>query len=454
MKSTDRAKRFSENFKQRITRQQALALAACAHCGICADSCHYYKVTGDPKMTPAYKADRIRRVFKRQFDWTGRFIPWWVGAEAVSEDEQLEELKEIFFGCCTGCRRCTINCPFGVDMAGLVSLTRSLLIDENMGPTGLIKVMRDQWTTGNQMAISDQDYLETLRWLQEEVREELDDPGVTIPVDKKGADFLYIVNPREIKYAPMSLMAATKIFHSAGLNWTMGSKGWDNTNYGLFSGKADLGRHMCNLAFTQAKILGVKQLVVSECGHGFRSMKWEAPIWGVKVETPIQVVSVLQLLAELISRGIIALDPRRNPLPVTYHDPCSLSRSSGLTEEPRYCLRRACLDFREMTPNRINSYCCTGGGGALSMTEYTPLRLRVTRIKASQIAATGAVSVVTSCHNCADGLADVIKANKLTAEVEPGVHRPVTVRTVCDCVANALILDSVSKQPLEPSKKL
>ncbi|MEJ2110341.1 MAG: (Fe-S)-binding protein, partial [Acidobacteriota bacterium] len=89
----------------------------------------------------------------------------------------------------------------------------------------------------------------------------------------------------------------------------------------------------------------------------------------------------------------------------------------GLFEEPRELLNMVVTDFREMYPNRSENYCCTGGGGAMSMSEYTPRRLKSAKVKADQLAATGAKIVVTSCHNCVDGLTDLIRHYKLGMEV-------------------------------------
>jgi Fe-S oxidoreductase len=439
MQASEKAKSFTEHFNERLTRQQAASLAACAHCGLCAESCHYYLATHDPKMTPVYKADSIRRLYRSKYDWLGKLAPRWVGARDVRSDQDLEDLKDVFFGSCTGCRRCTLNCPFGVDMAALVALTRSCLVDEKVAPEGVLAVMKDQWETGNQMAITKPDYLETLEWLEEELQSALDDPTAKVPIDKQGADFVYVINPREVKYAPLSLLAAFKIFHVAKLDFTMGSEGWDNTNFGLFSGKADLGGHMGNLAYNHAKKLGVKRMVVSECGHGLRSTKWEAPNWGKANPLPFEIVSMLELMVDLIKTGRITLDPTRNPHPVTYHDPCNLSRSAGITEEPRFCLKRSCMDFRDMVPNRSESLCCTGGGGAMSMVEYAKRRLSVSKPKADQIRATGAAFVATACHNCIDGLTDVIKHHDLRREVD-GKDRRLPVKNVCEFVADALVI--------------
>jgi CheY-like chemotaxis protein len=84
-----------------------------------------------------------------------------------------------------------------------------------------------------------------------------------------------------------------------------------------------------------------------------------------------------------------------------------------------------------MYPNRAENYCCTGGGGAMSMSEYTPRRLKSGKVKADQLKATGAKAVVTSCHNCVDGLTDVIRHYKLGMEVTQLVN----------LVANALVIE-------------
>jgi len=445
---------FNESFKKRSNRQHMLSFAVCTHCGVCNDSCHYFLATDDPKMTPVAKMDKLRQVYKSQKGPLGKLAPRWVGAKEMETDEDLKELQDIVFGSCTGCRRCTFNCPFGVDTASLVGLARSCLVDLGYAPEGIKAVMKNQWETGNQMGISKEEYLDTLQWIQEELQEEFSDPDFIVPIDKKGADFVYVINPREVKYDPRPLQAAFKIFHHAGLDWTMGSEGWDNTNFGLFSGKADLGGHMGNLAYNQAKKLEVKRMVISECGHGFRSTKWEAPNWGKANPLPFEMVSLLELMVDLINTGKIVLDPSKNPYPVTYHDPCNLSRSCGITEEPRFCLKRACVDFRELMPNRGDSFCCTGGGGAMSMVEYAPRRLEVARVKADQIRKAGAAVVATSCHNCVDGLRDVIKNYNLRYDYRDAkAPKLLRVCNVCELVAEAMIIPvEIQKTAIKASK--
>ncbi|MEZ5358205.1 MAG: response regulator [Candidatus Zixiibacteriota bacterium] len=426
-----KAQKVIDRLGKKLSRQIVGSLVACVHCGNCTESCHYVLANpGDPTFAPAYKADRIRKFFKRHYDWTGRVIPWWVGAKSLYTEEELEDLKNTVFGKCTNCRRCTVNCPMGVDYATFNRMARGLLVSVGIMPEGVAVVSKDQWELGNQMGVLKEDYLDTLEWLSDELKMEHgdDDPG--IPIDSVDADVVYSINPREVKYDPRTISDAALIFNQAGENWTMPSDGWDMTNFGLFSGDDELGGAVSRRLYEKVEELKGKKLVISECGHGYRSTRCEGPNWAKKdISFPMES-SVLTML-RYIKEGRIKVDKSKNSVPVTYHDSCNFARSCGMTEEPRELLKLVCEDFREMYPNRAENFCCTGGGGAMSMSEYTPNRLKSAKIKADQLKATGAKIVVTSCHNCVDGLSDCIKHYKLGMEVTQLVN----------LVANALVIE-------------
>jgi Fe-S oxidoreductase len=290
-------------------------------------------------------------------------------------------------------------------------------------------VSKDQWEIGNQMGVLKEEYLETLEWMSEELSGELDDPGAVIPVDLMDADVVYSINPREVKYDPRSIADAAKIFHIAGEKWTMPSEGWDMTNFGLFSGDDDLGGAVARRLYDKVTELRGRKLVISECGHGYRSTRCEGPNWA-GMDVPFVMESSVNTMLRYIREGRITVDKTRNTTPVTFHDSCNNARSCGLYEEPRELLNLVVTDFREMYPNRSENYCCTGGGGAMSMSEYTPRRLKSAKVKADQLAATGASVVVTSCHNCVDGLSDCIRHYKLNMQVTQLVN----------LVANAIVV--------------
>ncbi len=425
----------------KLTRQVVGSLVGCVHCGMCHETCHYVMThPDDPKMTPSYKADQLRKLFKRHYDWTGRVFPGWVGAKPPTRDVDLDELKDIAFGTCTNCRRCTFNCPMGVDTATLNRIMRGLLTQVGVMPEGVRVVSKDTWELGNQMGVLKEDYVETLEWLSEELVMELDDERATIPIDKVGANIVYTINPREVKYDPRTISEAALIFYAAAEDWTMPSWGWDQTNFGLFSGDDAMGAASYRHLQEKNAELGSQRLVISECGHGYRSTRCEGPNWSKTDQDFVMESSVMTML-RYIKEGRIVVDKTKNSDPVTFHDSCNNARSCGFYEEPRELLKLVCTDFQEMYPNRTENYCCTGGGGAMSMSEYTPRRLVSAKVKADQIAETGAKVVVTSCHNCVDGLGDLIRHYKLDCQVKQLVH----------LVANALVLEecAISKIPKE-----
>ncbi len=434
-----KAQQVIDRMGKKLNRQMVGSLTACVHCGMCTDSCHYVLANpGDPTYAPAYKADKIRKLFKRHYDWTGRVFPWWVKAGSVWTDEDLEELKDTVFGKCTNCRRCSINCPMGVDLATFNRMARGLLVSVGIMPEGVAVVSKDQWEIGNQMGVLKEEYLETLEWMEEELQDELEDPTVKIPIDVSDCEVVYSINPREVKYDPRTIADAAKIFHVAGERWTMPSDAWDMTNFGLFSGDDALGGSVAQRLYEKVIELRGKKLVISECGHGYRSTRCEGPNWA-RFDVPFEMESSVITMLRYIKEGRIKVDKSRNTKPVTFHDSCNNARSCGLYEEPRELLQLVCEDFREMYPNRSENYCCTGGGGAMSMGEYTPRRLKSGVIKANQLKETGAETVVTSCHNCVDGLTDVIRHYKLGMEVTQLVN----------LVANAIVIEKTVAVPVE-----
>ncbi|MFH1998498.1 MAG: response regulator [Planctomycetota bacterium] len=442
-KRSHKAQKVIERMGQKLNRQIVGSLVACVHCGMCTESCHYVLANpGDPTFAPAYKADKIRKFFKRHYDWTGRIVPWWVKAKSLYTDEELEELMDTVFGKCTNCRRCSINCPMGVDYATFNRMARGLLVHVGIMPEGVSVVSKDQWEIGNQMGVLKEDYIDTLEWLSDELSMEMEDPKAVIPIDKMDADVVYSINPREVKYDPRTISDAALIFYTAGEDWTMPSEGWDMTNFGLFSGDDDLGGATARKLYDKVEELRGKKLVISECGHGYRSTRCEGQNWG-QVDVKFKMESSVDTMLRYIKEGRIKVDKNKNTTPITFHDSCNNGRSCGLYEEPRELLNLVCTDFREMYPNRSENFCCTGGGGAMSMSEYTPRRLKSAKIKADQLKATGAKIVATSCHNCVDGLADLIKHYKLDMEVTQLVN----------LVATALVIEKKAA-PAEPVEKV
>lgn len=420
-------------FDSKFTRQMAVNMQACVHCGQCFESCHYFLATGDPKVTPAYKAEQLRKLYKRRHDWLGQLAPGWVHASQPT-DEQMASLYEAAFGNCTMCRRCNLSCPMGLDMGLMMRTARWMLTSQGLIPPGLKATIDTHLATGNNMGVSREDFLDTVEWMQEELQQELDDPDFRIPVDRPGTEYLMCLNPREVKYFPLLFQAQFKTCYAAGLDVGLSSTYWDATNYGLFSGDDAACKEIVTKTIDEAVRLKAKTLILTECGHGYRVYRWEAPGWYGK-PMPVNVISYIELAAEQIRRGRIKVDKARNTERVTYHDPCNQARSGGIIDEPRYILSKVVMDFKEMEPHGVDNFCCGGGGGALTMSEFRDRRLAAAKVKADQVSATDAKIVATSCHNCIDQLAEITKHYKVRVKVQ----------NLCELVANAIVLPPKEK---------
>jgi Fe-S oxidoreductase len=339
-----------------------------------------------------------------------------------------EEMVDLLFGSCSMCGRCTIHCSIGIDIPFLVRTGRTMLAGMGMVPASLQSTVNAALETGNNMGIPTDELIDTLKWLEEDLRDETGDDGASIPLDEPGKEILYTLNPREPKFFPLSISAMARIFHAAGQSWTLSTRMYDVTNYAYYSGNNDEARAIARKLEEEMENLGAKKCVLAECGHGSRAFRWEAPNY-LGREFPFEVITSVELIHGYIQSGRIRVDPAKNTKKVTLHDPCNLVRAGGILHQQREILKATCSDFVEMNPHGIDNLCCGGGGGQLAMSEYSERRMAAGRLKADQIRKTEARIVATPCHNCVDQLMQVCIANKLDVQI----------KTIAEIAADALV---------------
>lgn len=342
-----------------------------------------------------------------------------------------EAWNDPYIWYCTMCERCTIECPMGVNIPSIVRSMRG-----QMEPKGYLQTIAEEHkASGNQMNVSQEDYEETLAWIEEELQAELDDPDYRIPLNKQGAKYFYGFNARDIKYYPQELQATLKIFYAAGLDYTISTVRWDATNIALFTGKTDDFLAISMPLWEEVVRLGCEELIVTECGHAFRSMRWGYRTYWKGKEFKIR--HILQLLNDLVKEGRLKLDPDAITEVVTYHDPCNTARKEGVWEEPRELIRSFIKNFVDMNPNGKMNYCCGAGGGGMAMPEFNEYRKAKGKRKVDQVVATGAEIVIVPCHNCIDQFNDLNKWYPEKARSK-NVH-------MCSLMERALILEKKNK---------
>ncbi|MHC4402001.1 MAG: (Fe-S)-binding protein [Planctomycetota bacterium] len=348
-----------------------LSMDHCATCHTCSDACHIYEASGqNPIYRPAYRSEVFRRLYKKHVKSNGGLLQAWRDGEIELNWTTVARLAELAYRC-NLCRRCAQTCPIGVDN-GLIAHEIRKLFSQEMGiaakelhENGSVLQLKVGSSTGMNKAVAK----DNMEFIDEDVSEMT---GMTIetPWDKAGADVLLIHNAGEIMAWPMNPGAFAVIFESAGLSWTMSSEiaGYDSINYGVWYDDAQFARVAIKHA-EAAKKLGVRKIVLGECGHAHKALTVIADrVLTGDLNIPRE--SCMVTLEQLIASGRIKVDPDRNDFPVTLHDPCNLVRLMGIVEPQRRILRRIAPRFREMEPHGVHNYCCGGGSGFAIMSGH------------------------------------------------------------------------------------
>jgi Fe-S oxidoreductase len=387
-----------------------LYMDLCAKCGICAEQCHVAKTMPEKRTNPAVRADLIRQIYKRYGSTWGKVLKA-VGVARDIESDELETWVRDFYEC-SGCRRCASFCPFGIDNSVLTRKGRAIVHALGKSPHMMSETQRISDETGNDEGQTYASFVDACGFLVEEVKDEIG-LDVEIPIDKQGADILFIPASADLISFPETHMGVA-VFYEAlkrydGTTWTMSSKAFDGANFGLFTGDDAHMMRKNQLAHDACTELGVKKLVIGECGHAYRIAKRMGPT-ASKNKNPFDTTNIFSLADEYIQKDAFKFDKSKVEEKVTYHDPCNFARSTNICEEPRRLLSAMTDNFREMTPNRTENWCCGGGGGLAVMDgqehveklkgSFLDYRMAVGKIKVDQIAATGANYVAAPCANC------------------------------------------------------
>jgi len=385
----ERLRLAMQGFIKDFSSTTATYMESCIHCGHCAEACHFYKVTGDPKYTPIWKLEPFKQAYKREagpFAFAYRAF----NLKPKVTVAELEEWQHLLYDSCTVCGRCTMACPMGIDIATLVSQARHAMFAAGLVPHELWAVAERAEREGSPLGATAKVLKERIEWLA-------DDYDTEIEIDRPKADVVCTLSSIEIMKYPQSIVATAKIMNHLDLDWTFRSDGYEATNFGLLSGNAAWQKDMSMKLINAAIAAGAKTLILPECGHAYGALRWQgANVYGKPL--PFEVMHISEFLAQQVSNGKLKL--KKLDKSVTFHDPCQVSRRGGATAAPREVLHALGVDLRETRDSGDLNYCCGGGGGVVTIHRADELRHAAFSIKMQQIDATGADLPVTSCSNC------------------------------------------------------
>lgn len=361
-------KLFSKENNWTFLQPLVLSMEHCAQCQTCSERCPIFVESGYKEIyRPTFRAETLRKLYFKYVKPGSKLFKKFEYGDIELNWNLISRLYELSYRC-TLCRRCAQACPIAVDN-GLISRELRKLFSQELGwntkplhEKGTVQHLKVGSSTGmNDLAVKD-----NIEFIDEDISERT---GFNIKTewDKAGADILVIHNAGEILSWPDNPGAFAVLLEAAGYTWTMSSEiaGYDGVNYGLFYDDVQYARiyarHM-----EIAKKLGVKMVLMGECGHESKAM---AAI-GDRVDSSIPRVPAVTFIRDIVFSGRIKFDPERNYFPVTLHDPCNLVRSMGVVEPQREVLRYLAPKFREMTPHGVDNYCCGGGSGFAIMQQY------------------------------------------------------------------------------------
>ncbi|MCZ6722935.1 MAG: (Fe-S)-binding protein, partial [Gammaproteobacteria bacterium] len=349
-----------------VSKSRALRvfLDSCVKCGACTDKCHYFLGTADPKNMPVARQDLFRDVYRRYFTFAGKYFPKLVGAKEM--DKEMLDDWYSYFHQCSQCRRCSVYCPFGIDTAEISMAAREILDSVGVGQKYCNEIIGKAQTIGNNLGLREPALLDTLEGLEEDIEEET---GVVVrlPLDQKNADILLVTPSADFFAEPHvdGLIGYAKVFHAAGLSWTLSSHASEAANFGMFIGSHENMQILAMRIRDAALDLGVKRIVFGECGHAWRVAynflnTLAGPFDFLDSNYPVPQ-HICEVTYDLIQRDLLTLDKSANDDKVlTFHDSCNIARGSRMGDMvggqfiiPREILKACCNHFYDMAEDTI-----------------------------------------------------------------------------------------------------
>lgn len=374
-------------------RSFKIFMDSCVRCGACADKCHFFLGTGDPKNMPVLRAELLRSIYRRNFTAAGKILKKVAGGRELT----LDVLKEwwYYFFQCSECRRCSVFCPYGIDTAEITMIGRELLNLLGLNIEWIAGPAANCFMKGNHLGLEPHTIKNTINFLVDEIEEKT---GIRVnpTFNRKGAEILFITPSGDLFADPgtYTCMGYLMLFHELGLDYTWSTYASEGGNFGFFTSN-ELAKGLNAKIYAEAKRLGVKWIIGGECGHMWRVINqymdtYNGPADFLEVPvSPItktrfdnaratKMVHISEFTADLIKHNKLKFDKSRNDnLRVTFHDSCNIARGMGMFEEPRYIIKNTCNYFYEMPEDTIRekTFCC-GSGSGLNASENTELRMR------------------------------------------------------------------------------
>ncbi len=442
-------------------RSLRVYLDACVRCGACTDKCHYLLGSADPKNMPVARQDLLRQIYRRYYTVPGKIfgaLGWEWGKKLIGAKDMSKEVLDDwynYFHQCSQCRRCSVFCPYGIDTADISMAAREIMDSIGQGQKYCNEIIGKVFKIGNNLGLPGPALQDTLEGLEEDVEF---NTGVKVrfPLDVEGADILLVTPSADFFAEPHvdGLVGYAKVFHQAGVSWTMSSYASEAGNFGMFIGSYENMRKISLRIRKAALDLKVKRIVFGECGHAWRVAysfmnTLAGPFDFLDPKYPVPQ-HICEFTNELIKAGKLNFDKSKNDhLKITFHDSCNVARATRMGDVeggqftiPREVIKAVCNHYYDMPAETIHdkTFCCGGGGGLLT-DDLMDVRIKgaLPRMQAWKqvVEEQGVTHLAAICAICKSQFTKVLPYYGFKLDQVVSVHQ---------LVSNAIILDGQTEE--------
>ncbi|MDV6011700.1 (Fe-S)-binding protein [Haloechinothrix sp. LS1_15] len=293
---------------------------------------------------------------------------------------------------CTQCGACELRCPntlftgdfyrFRVRTVDLVKQMRALAVDNGVQQPGY-----HRWNELTDER-SHEPVLGEVPVSQEHVRDWAE--GLNLPI---GGETILFVDCEAAFYRTSVPRAVAQLLQRADYEFGLMTEQWCCGGPAAEMGYREQARRFAEHNLADWRAAGVRRVLVLD-PHDYITFTEDYPAFFGE-DFDIEVVLVIELLAELIAEGTLtpSVPVERT---VTYHDPCRLNKRKGIWQEPRQILRAIPgLTFHDVDRVTQWSY-CSGAGGGLPI-ERPDIAAKISQNRLDKAAALEVDTLVSAC---------------------------------------------------------
>jgi Fe-S oxidoreductase len=336
-----------------ITEQYKDMIRRCEQCGTCTASCPTKEVS----------------------DFNIRKLVRHLQLEIHEDKDFLTKYPWL----CTLCYRCKELCTEGLDIPKLVWALRELALNNEAAPKE-VGVLLDTIKSDNSPYV-----------LKGKSKTSRIKPPLTSSEDAKT---LFWMGCTPSIRAPNIVSATAEMMNRLGHKFKILNEEPCCAEPLICLGLLDEAKGNANKVIEMIKNSNVEQLIVSCSGCYNAFTKLYPEILDIEF-SDVEILHTSQFLNKYMKD--LKLE---EPMRITYHDPCTLGRHSGIYDEPRKVLESIeGIELVEMERNRQFSSCCGGGGGLPSLKPNMALEIAERKLS-KEVLPLGVEALVTSCPMC------------------------------------------------------